>query len=227
MGATFLVTDLSNPRRGQAMSSDSTGSVTILIRRLRAGSRGAVAPIWERYFERLARLAYPIVRYGGRSAVDENEEDAALSAIESFCDGLARGLHSYVDDREGLWRLLVTITERKALQQVRRWQRVKCGGGRVLLEADLPPGSSPEGQGLDRFVTVEPTPDYIVLVRDQLRSLLDALENPYWRQTVLELLEGCTVEEIAKKVGRTRRCVYVWIRAIRETWKERLEESVP
>jgi hypothetical protein len=43
------------------------------------------------------------------------EEDAALNAFYSFVRGATSGRDPYLDHREDLWRLLVVITKRKAL----------------------------------------------------------------------------------------------------------------
>jgi len=52
-------------------------------------------------------------------------------------------------DRHDLWRLLVTLTERKAYNLVRDERRQKRGGGDVVGEAGLhrPDSSSPTGYG--------------------------------------------------------------------------------
>ena len=121
------------------MSSDDSGSVTHWIGALRGGDLDAAQPLWERYFARLVRLAQ--ARLGTRrgQAAAEDEEDAALSAFDSFCRAATEGRFPRLDDRDDLWRLLVAITERKATDQMRRARRVKRGGGRVRTEADLAP----------------------------------------------------------------------------------------
>lgn len=191
------------------MSTDTAGSVTVMIRFLRGGDRTQVPALWERYFERLVLLAHPIVRCG-------NEEDVALSAINAFCNGIADGKFPYVDSREVLWATLAKITERKAMQNVRRWKR------EVSFE-DLPTGSSSANDGAGRLAVVEPTPEYKALVNLVLAELIEKLENPLWRQAVLLLLEGYTVPEIAARLGKCREAVYVWCRAIRKIWEEHLE----
>ena len=47
--------------------------------------------------------------------VAADEEDVALSAFDSFCRGAQRGRFPQLDDRDNLWRLLVVITSRKAV----------------------------------------------------------------------------------------------------------------
>src|SRR5207253_6336257 len=82
--------------------------------------------LWERYFRRLVGLARRKLQDTPRGAADE--EDVALSAFDCFCRGAARGLFPQLADRDNLWRLLVTLTARKALQLTRRQPRPKRGG---------------------------------------------------------------------------------------------------
>ena len=93
------------------------GSVTLWIGHLQAGDDGAAQKLWERYFRRLVGLARKKLRDTPRRAADE--EDVALSAFDSFCRGVRRGRFPQLDDRNNLWRLLVTVTARKAFDQVR------------------------------------------------------------------------------------------------------------
>src|SRR3954465_10931710 len=75
------------PRRtgGAAMATGPDGSVTRWLDDLKGGEGGeganaAVQPLWERYFERLVRLAHPRLRAAPRGPADE--EDVALSAFD-------------------------------------------------------------------------------------------------------------------------------------------------
>lgn len=195
------------------MPNDSAGSVTVMIRSLRGGDRNQVPALWDRYFERLTRLARPILKVGP-TAAHGTEEDAASYAIDIFCNGIAEGKFPFVDSREVLWGTLAKITERRARQQLRRRYEVS-------LEA-LPAASSAEENGAVQLAIVEPTPEYKALVKVVLAELIEKLDNPLWRQAVLMLLEGYTVPEIAARLGRCRETVYLWFRAIREIWEEHL-----
>ena len=66
------------------MSADDSGSVTHWIGALRGGDLDAAQPLWERYFARLVRLAQARLRTRRGPGVAEDEEDAALSAFDSF-----------------------------------------------------------------------------------------------------------------------------------------------
>ena len=111
---------LSSPIRA-LMTSTAEGSVTRWLGDLKSGGDAAAQHLWERDFDRLVRLAHQRLR--GRGGASEDEEDAALSAFDSFCRGAVQGRYPRLDDREDLWRLLVVITVRKALDQVQRRAR--------------------------------------------------------------------------------------------------------
>ena len=44
------------------MSSEGLGTISILIGYLKHGDKAAIQPLWERYFEQLARLAHARLR---------------------------------------------------------------------------------------------------------------------------------------------------------------------
>ena len=73
--------------------------------------------LWERYFRRLVGLARRKLQDTPRRVADE--EDVALSAFASFCRGAEAGCFPQLADRDNLWHLLVTLTERKVYHQVR------------------------------------------------------------------------------------------------------------
>src|SRR5262249_39582276 len=107
----------------------SHGSITGWIHQLKAGDRAAAQKLWEGYFHRLVALARQRLRHAPRRVADE--EDAALSAFNSFCRGAEQGRFPRLLDRDGLWQLLVLITVRKAGGQAQRERSSKRGGGKV------------------------------------------------------------------------------------------------
>src|SRR5262245_8965717 len=113
----------------------SVGSVTYWVGRLKAGEPAAAQPLWEGYYRRLVGLARAKLRGAPRRAADE--EDVALSAFDSFCRGAAAGRFPRLGDRDDLWRLLLTVTARKAIDLRQHEARQKRGGGRVRPVTDL------------------------------------------------------------------------------------------
>src|SRR5436305_15228164 len=110
------------------MTGDHGNSVTVWIKSLKAGDVAAADKLWRRYFEDLVRLAR--VRLGAAPKAMADEEDAALDAFDSFVRGAARGRYPRLDDRDDLWRLLVVITEREALDRAQHERRRQRGRGK-------------------------------------------------------------------------------------------------
>ena len=87
-----------------------------------ADDRGAMDAaarlLWERYFDRVVRLARRWLRTAqtGISDVD----DVALSAIKRFWHGVSEGEFPRMDDRHNLGRILVTIAACRAAGAYRR-----------------------------------------------------------------------------------------------------------
>jgi DNA-directed RNA polymerase specialized sigma24 family protein len=204
------------------MEPHDRGSVTIWIDALRAGDQEAARQLWRRYFESLVRLARSKLQSQARRAADE--EDVALSALDSFYGGMARGRFPDLADRDDLWRLLVTITARKASDQNRWESQQKRGGGRVLRESDLVAGSDPEADRLAQVIGAEPSPEFVVLVADECARRLQGLPDESLRQVALLKMEGYRNEEIATRLGCGRRTVARKLEVIRNAW---LEEAPP
>jgi DNA-directed RNA polymerase specialized sigma24 family protein len=203
------------------MPTDAEGSVTRWIGDLKAGGEAAAQPLWERYFERLVVLARRKLRAGSRPGAVEDEEDAALSAFDSFCRGAAGGRFPRLTDRDDLWRLLVVLTIRKALDQLKRRRAARRGGGRLVGESALVGGDSAGGEAaLDRLVGPDPTPEFAALVAEQYRSLREALGDEPLRQVLDLRLEGYDREEIAARMGCAVRTVTRKLDVIRQIWLE-------
>ena len=95
-----------------------------------------------------------------------DEEDVALSAFHSLCQGAARGRFPDLQDRNNLWKLLLTITAQKALDHRRREGRLKRGGGQTRVAT----GSSPLADTEDALAQVagrEPTPEFAAQMAEQ------------------------------------------------------------
>lgn len=201
------------------MPTENQGSVTLWLGALKAGDLAAAQPLWERYFAQLVRLARARLRASTRAGADADEEDAALSAFDSFCDGAAHGRFSRLADRDELWRLLVILTARKVGDQARRQRRQKRGGGRVLREADLLRADPDDGDlGLEQVVGPEPTPEFAAMIAEECRRLLDGLGDEDLRRIAVWKMEGYTNEEIRRRLGCSLRAVTLKLALIRALW---------
>jgi DNA-directed RNA polymerase specialized sigma24 family protein len=194
-------------------------SVTIWIDGIKAGDGSDIERLWDRYFERLVRLAAARLPAHSRRSFDE--EDVALSAFQSFCDRAGRGQFPQLSDRDDLWRLLATITVRKALDTIRQQSRQKRGGGQVLGESALLVGAGTEGDGLAEVLSREPTPDEVAGFAEDYHRFLARLQEPPLRTIALRRLEGQTTREIARALDVSTKTVERKLQLIRAIWSEK------
>jgi DNA-directed RNA polymerase specialized sigma24 family protein len=192
----------------------SLGSVSAWVRELQTGDRDAAQKLWERCFQKLVRLARAKLRDTPRAAADE--EDVALSAFDSFFRGAKHGRFPQLTDRHDLWRLLVAITERKAVDLARHERRQKRTGSAVNPSARAGAVSADAAEAhLEQLAALEPTPEFAAQVADECERLLRSLENAGLRSVALWKMEGYTNAEIAEKLGCGLRSVERKLRLIR------------
>ena len=196
------------------MSDD--GSISLWLEGLKAGDAADIQRLWDRYFHRLVGLAS--ARLPRHARRDFDEEDVALSAFQSFCDRAGRGQFPWLDDRNDLWRLLATITARKAIKTIRHQTRQKRGGGQVLGESAIM-GPGADDEGMAQFLSREPAPEAAAQFADDVDRLLAELGNPTLRTIALRKLEGHSSEEIAAELGISARSVDRKLELIREIWR--------
>jgi RNA polymerase sigma factor (sigma-70 family) len=198
------------------MSSDE--SVTLWINLVKAGDSAAVGKLWERYYERLVRLARQKLHGASRRVADE--EDAALSAFDSFCRAAQRGRFPNLADREGLWRLLMQMTARKVVDQRRREMRERRGGGRVVGESAIDASRRAKSdRAIEQIIDAGPTPEEAAAIAEQVRRLLDGLGDAVLQAIAVACMEGYTNQEIARQQECSVRTVERRIQLIRRKWQ--------
>jgi RNA polymerase sigma factor (sigma-70 family) len=187
----------------------SEGSVTRWFGALRGGDPAAAQQLWERYFQRLVGLARHKLRDSRQGIADE--EDVALSAFDSFCRNAEKGRFPKLFDRDGLWRLLIVITTRKAAHLIRDQGRVKRGGAASVEQS--------ENDCLDQVFSREPDPKFAAEVAEQCQRLLRMLKDKSLEAVALRRMEGYSVEEIAAELGCAPRSVKRKLQLIRGIWE--------
>jgi DNA-directed RNA polymerase specialized sigma24 family protein len=190
---------------------------------IKAGDGPDIERLWDRYFTRLVRLAAARLPANTRRSFDE--EDVALSAFQSFCDRAGRGQFPQLSDRDDLWRLLATITVRKALHTMRQQTRQKRGGGHVLGESALLVGGAATaggdgGDGLADILGREPTPEEVAGFADDYRRFLARLKEPALLTIALRRLEGQSTRDIARALDVSTKTVERKLQLIRAIWSE-------
>lgn len=192
------------------------GSVTHWIVALKEGDLAAAQPLWKRYYRQLITLARNKLRSSRLREADE--EDVVQVAFQSFFRAVSEGRFPELNDRDGLWRLLVVITAKKAMKQLAYEQRLKRGGTTLGTSGIYTLGS--DDAALAQFVDAEPTPEFAAQVADECRRLLVSLGDESLRNVAVWKMEGYGNDEIAKMLTCSRRTVARKLEAIRIVWNE-------
>ncbi|MEM6471738.1 MAG: ECF-type sigma factor [Planctomycetota bacterium] len=187
---------------------------------LREGNSQATKLLWELYFDRMVDLARRKLQYTHRATRDE--EDVALSAFKSFCLGLKQGRFLEKEGDANLWPLLVTLTINKAIDQVRRTNRLKRGGA---SGGDASKGVAFHSaqEVLDHLASQSPSPDMIAATNDAFDHLFETLDrsgDEQLRHVAIASFQGDSPSDIAKSLGCSTRTVQRKLRTIKAVWEE-------
>jgi RNA polymerase sigma factor (sigma-70 family) len=191
-----------------------------MIRLLRDEDRAvrdmASSLIWQRYFRDLLDLARKNLDKRVRRRADE--EDVLQSMFQSFCARQGRGEFDLAD-RDELWRLLVTITLRKARNASRDHHRDRRD---IARELTLPTSTNDDRScpdwALELMDASAPSPAEAAVLNEALERRLASLADPQLRQIALARLEGFTNREIADQLDCTERSVERKLERIRSKW---------
>ena len=192
-------------------AAPSEASITRWFSALREGDREAEGLLYSHFFPKIVSLA--------RSKFDADRdpvrgaEAAAQSVFQLLAQGAKEGRFEQVVDRDNLWRILVVATRRKVIDQIRRKQSLKRGGG--LESVPLP----------DLGAEDVATPEAIVAMQEQLSFLFEQLRDDTLRSIASDRLAGYTNDEIASRRGISTRTVERKLRLIRDDWKKLSSEG--
>lgn len=192
------------------------GSVSRWLENYKTGDAAAATELWNRYHQNLLQFARGRLR--GELRRFSDEEDLVVAAFESFFFRLSAGQFPELAGRKELWALLVTITDRKAVNSMRRFMADKRGGGRVWGESNF---DGREGDDTETVLASTsqrgPTPD----VAAHLSELLATLDEDM-REVVALRIDGYTNEEIGQRLNRSVATIERRLRLLRDQWLEEL-----
>jgi DNA-directed RNA polymerase specialized sigma24 family protein len=180
---------------------DDSDTVSEWLDQLKRGNDQAVQELWERYQFRQKGLARKLLGDAPRGAADE--EDVALSAFTSFCIRAAEGKFPALEDRHDLWRILATITVRKASRLARRERRRKGIDVR---------------QAMDDFSDDIPSPEFAIVSQQEMCRLFDLLDDQTLRLVAYGKLVGESNAQIARAIDKSVPTVERKLRTIRQLW---------
>ena len=150
-----------------------------------------------------------------------DEEDIALSALNSVILGARAQKFPQLTDRSDLWKLLVVVTSRKAVARQRQHYAAKRPDRNVVGGAGKSAAS--DCSELSKVLGREPSPEFAALFAEQVRNLLATLPGDEFRQVALMRLEGYTNREIAEKLNWYEVKVERRLRIIRKCWSAAVE----
>ncbi len=131
-----------------------SSTASLWMELIRAGNAEAQTELWEQFFPQLVALARK--RLAETKLADGDEEDVALSVLNSFFAGAAENRFPDLRGHDNLWRLLTWMTHRKAIDWLRHntRQKRKSLGESALMQKDRRPGD-----GLAQVADPYRTPD--------------------------------------------------------------------
>ena len=175
----------------------------------------AARQIWQRYFAQLSALVRK--HLDKRIRRREDEEDVVQETYGSFFRRQQRGDFELASRNE-LWQLLVTIILRKVKNTANRHQAERRDHRREE-HVGRNKESLPPDWVLAQIGAAAPTPAEAVALTEEFEGRLQALSEPL-QQIALWKLDGCTHEEIAAKLGCSKRTVIRKIDEIRLVWAD-------
>jgi RNA polymerase sigma-70 factor (ECF subfamily) len=170
--------------------------VAELLQRWQSGDQQAARQLFERYAQRLTRLAEQHLsrRLAGRL----DGEDVVQSVFRTFFRNGAEGKFA-IDGSAQLWQMLVKITVLKTREKA-RYHTADKRDAQAEQAGDA-------ADWLARAVAHEPGPDEAAALVDQIDALLRGLPELHAR--VLERrLQGNHVTEVAAQLGVSRQTVH-------------------
>lgn len=181
---------------------DSDDVFDDLLRRCRAGDEDATQEVVQRYSARLLGVARKLVGNKLQRRVDD--EDIVQSALVTFFRRIEDG-EFVIRDHEDIWRLLVTITVRKAQKQGRHNSAEQRD---VAREAN--------GAWLAAAFSRAPGPVEAIVFSEIIEDLARALENEKYGLVLEMILSGKTKADIAAELGISKRTVDRVLARVRE-----------
>ncbi|MEQ9411387.1 MAG: ECF-type sigma factor [Fuerstiella sp.] len=198
----------------------SCDEITELLQRVCQGrDEQATHKLWQAYYHRLQEVARRRLKDFPCRVADE--EDVAQSAMNSFFKAAENRRLSPVQNREDLWKLLLTITIRKVNRHKERAMAQKRGADLAAGESGFARGNGNDPINLagvpdDRFV------DTLML---ECQELIETLPGTSLPQIALLRMEGHSVEEIAQLQNVAVSTIKRKLARIRTIWSTWLSEN--
>lgn len=177
---------------------NDTQTVTNWISRLADGDGRALEIVFEKYFNRLIKLA--LHKMHGLNTVPYSPEDVVNSVVRSLWNGVQKNKIE-ITTEDNLWGCLYQITTRKVCAERRRAFSQKRGENRMVISGDQV-NEETEESFFSSIVGKEPSPEMAVEMAEGADELLSLFDNlPTHKELIILKLQGYSNHEIANKLG--------------------------
>lgn len=174
-----------------------------------SGDEVAALKLWDRMHPRIRDLSRRwITRIG--VPVPFDEDDVTISVFATFCDRLRAGQLPDLNDRDGLWRLLILMTARKANDHAKIALAQKRSNGVENPDVGL--------HTISELRDTQQEPSIEVMMEEQCQAMLKSLGDPALEAVVLFKLEGYSNVEIAEKMKYSRRTIQRMLELVKDIW---------
>lgn len=195
-----------------------------LLEKIKQGrDQAAEQELWNRYFDQLLVVSRQQLQARARRVRDE--EDIALSVMNSFFRGAAEGRFVQLNDRSDLWLILRVLTKRKTVDHLRRIHAQKRGGDAVRGESVFFNSNASSPGSPDVMPGKQVEPDLAAIFTEECDRLFAALRDKELSQVALLRLEGYSNEEMAQQLGRSVRSIERKLKTIRAIWLMKMKED--
>ncbi len=198
--------DLSNSGQDRGQISDRS-----LMRRLRSGSEDAATQLYQRYATRLLALARSQTGIDLAARVDA--EDIVQSVFRTFFRRAHQGDYN-VPEGEELWKLFLVM----GLNKIRKVGAFHRAAKRSIQADAIVP--------LEQIVTATGDENSLTVLRMVIDEVLADLA-PAHREIIHLRIEGHEVQEIAARLGRSKRSIERILQGFRETLSQQIHEGEP
>ena len=180
----------------------TNGSITELLLRIRNGETGDVeVDLFEHFYSRLVRLASSRLQTRGDGGGDE--EDIALSALNSYFRRAADGNFPETRDRDSIWSLLARITLCKTRDLQRKRLAEKRDARRMVHTIDELLRNEPPEWFVDSFIAEGSDLLDSIPEEGSLRAVTKMRMEGYSRQEIADALH-ISLASVKRKLSSIR-----------------------
>jgi len=172
--------------------------------------------LWDAVYDRLAILARQRLTAQNRRVADE--EDVALSAVKSFIRAAEAGRLAAVQNRDELWRVLITIMIRKSNALQDHLKAHKRGNGLTRGDSALAHSDNDYTPGFDQIADPGHPDRFVDELMGECRERMETLPDSTLRSIALKRMEGYEIPEIAAQLKLSVPTIQRKLARIRGLW---------